>query len=220
MANSTVKELVNKVLRLSGDAKPLTATETIDGSLGGIAERILEFFNVVIADVEMKTNWNFLRSDSFGTTDGINDTFEFTGADDVAAAKAVSVTIDGVGSLQELSPAQFASQLAIGTLTTPTYFTRQTSAAGKLQVQIYPTPPAGQTLNVTAYKTATRFVVGTDTTVSEFEDTLLIYGALMHLDSYDGLDRGYAQLFGSHLANTLMTNFGNREYRVTMDSYQ
>ena len=64
MASSTTLELANKVLRGTGDADQLT---TISGSVGGIGERIVEFLNLTIGDVEKAVNWPFLRVSAQGS---------------------------------------------------------------------------------------------------------------------------------------------------------
>jgi len=218
LASSTALDLVNTVLRTTGDAKPVT---TIAGSTGGIAERIIDFLNLVIGDVEKRNNWPALRSNSQGTANGVDDIFEFTGAEDLRVGGAVSVWISGSGELlQELTPEQFDAALSSGQSGTPIYFQRGVAASGKLQVQIYPKPTAGSIVNSSGYKKATKFTTADDTATTEFDDELLVYGALMHLDLYDGLDRGYAALFKQQLDVTALEVMSSRQIAVAVDNYQ
>jgi len=218
MASSTALTLANRVLRLTGDANQQAA---IVGSVGGIAERIVEFINIVISDVEKKANWPFLRVDSSGVADGVSDTYTFVGTENVRIGGAVGASIQKLHALQELSPEQFdvvsAEQKIVGR---PQYFQRKANAtSGLLEIQIYPLPVAGDVINVTAYKKATRLTT-VNTSVTEIDDDILVYGALMHLDAYDGIDRGYASLYRYHLDTYLMEAQANRSYRVMVDTYR
>jgi hypothetical protein len=222
MASSTLKELTNVVLRTTGDLAELTATQTVAGASGGIGKRITDFFNLVIGKIEKESNWAPLRWDSQGTTDGINDTYEFNGADDMRAGGVVSVSIDTLGILEEVTTAQFDKLKSEGVIGgSASYFQRQISAAGLMQVQIYPLPAAGLTLNVRGYKKASKFTQPpVDTETTEFDDDLLVTGALMHIDLYDQIDRGYATLFMDGLAVAKLEAISNRQVRVTVESYK
>lgn len=224
MASSTALTLVNRVLSVTGDSKALA---TIAGSPGGIGERIVEFINLVIGEVEKKTNWPFLRSDSIGVGDGVNDAFVFTGTDDIRFGGAVSVWIANNGTARELTPEQFDVILSTPTAVTQTssstteyYFQRGVDATtGKLFVQLYPVPPAGAVIHLSGFRKATRLTT-TTTSTTEFDDDILIYGALMHMDAYDGMNRGYATLYAEHLAEYVMEQYANRSIQITTESYQ
>jgi len=217
--SSTLLTLVNKVLVTSGDSSPVT---TVTGSVGGIAERITEFLNLTIGAIENRTNWAALRVNASGLASGNDDVFDFIGLEDVRSGGAVSVWIANKGLMQELTPEQFDTQLALQSNTgNSLFFQRGTSVTdGKFQIQLYPTPANGDVISVSAYKRATRFDSAVDTSTTEFDDDILVLGALMHLDSYDGLNRGYAALYQDQLNSDVMANMSNRGTRVEVDGYQ
>jgi len=210
--------LVNDVMSMTGDSKQLS---TIAGSSGGIAERTVRFMNQVIADVEQMHNWAFLRTNAAGVANGVDDIFEFSGTEDVRVGGAVSVWIAGQGSLKELSPSQFDSVIGDNALTgsEPLYFQRGSNAAGTVQVQIYPVPASGTVINLSAYKEADRFDANDDASTTQFDDAVIRYGALMHTDAYDGLDRGYTALYKNHLDHMIISALSNTNYTVQPESY-
>ena len=218
MSSSTLLTLVNRVLATTGDA---SAVSTVSGSIGGIAERITEFLNLTIGAIENRTNWAALRVNASGTADGTTDVFDFSGTEDVRSGGAVSVWIATKGIMQELTPEQFDTQVALQLNEgNSLFFQRGAGTAGQLQVQLYPTPANGDIINMSAYKKATRFDATVDTGTTELDDDVLVLGALMHLDSYDGLNRGYAALFQDQLNADVMANMSNRGTRVEVDGYQ
>lgn len=216
MASSTALTLVNKVLRLTGDYK---AVSTISGSPANIAERIIDFMNLVLGDIENKANWPILRVNATGTGDGTNDIFDFTGSEDVRTGGAVSVWIAGQDRLDELTPEQFDRALTEGISGQPLYFQRGVSSTGKLQVQILPTPANGDVINMTAYAKATRLDAANDSSTTEFDDDLLVYGALMHMDLFDQIDRGYAALYKYKLNDAMSEFFRNAQFQIEVESY-
>jgi len=218
MASSTALTLVNRVLRLTNSNKQLAA---ITGSTGGVGERIIAFLNLVISDVEKKTNWPFLRVNAQGTGDGVNDIYEYTpsGSEVVEVGGPVSVWIAGKRRLDELTPEQFDRMTAEEANSGQSlYFQRGVSAAGNFQVQIFPTPANGDIINISAFQKGTR-LTETTTSTTEFPDDIFVYVALMHMDAYEGQTRGYAQLYADHLANSIMENYGNRQLQVEIESY-
>jgi len=100
----------------------------------------------------------------------------------------------------------------------PKIFQRGSSATGSLQIQIHPMPSAGSIINVSAYKRATRFTT-IDTSTTEFEDELITYGALMHMDAYDDMQRGYAALFKSAVNGAVLKLYSNSNHQVMTESY-
>jgi len=216
--SSSLLTLVNRVLATTGDAKAVT---TVSGSVGGIAERITEFLNLTIGAVENKSNWASLRVNATGAANGTDDVFDFSGTEDVRSGGAVSVWIAAKGMMQELTPEQFDSQVALQLNTGQSlFFQRGVSSANKLQVQLFPTPASGDVINISAYKKASRFDATVDTGTTELDDDVLVLGALMHLDSYDGLTRGYATLYQNQLSSDVLSNIANRGIRVEVDGYQ
>ena len=227
MASSTLFNLVNSVLRLSGDLNDITdtgGTSDVHDAAGGVGRRITEMLNLVITKIEREGNWAALREDSFGTTDGVNDTYEFIGAADARGSGTVAVWVSGYGRLDEVTAEQFAKLVAEGGVaaSTPLYFQRQLSAAGNLQIQMYPLPAANLTVNVSAYRKATKFSTNpaVDTETTEFDDDILVTGALMHLDLYDGLQRGYDVLFKDALNMMKLESMSNKHIRIEFEDYR
>jgi len=216
MSSSTALALVNDVLLLTGDYSSLS---TVAGAPGAIGERIIGFLNMTIADIERRGNWPELRVNAQGTADGITGIMTFSGTADLRADGAVSVWIPNHGELEEVSPEQFDIIVASGKMTgLPNIFQRGSDATGKLQIQIHPLPVSGTVINVSAYKHATRFT-NTDTSITELPDDLLRLGALMHMDAYDGISRGYAALFEKALDGTLSKLYSNSNYQIMVESY-
>jgi len=214
--SDTLLNLVNRVIRTTGDGQEVT---TVSGDL--LAERITDFLNQTIGDVEQVANWPRLRVDAQGTGDGSSGTFDFTGTENIREDGPVSVWISGDGRvLDELTPIQFDAQLSKSLTGKPLWFQRRVASTGKVSIQIYPVPASGSTVNMSAYKRATRFSSSTDSGTTEFDDDVLVYGALMHLDAYDGLDRGYATLFKRHLDMKVAMVYSNRVFAVDADSYR
>lgn len=215
--SSTALQLVNKVLRFTGSYKQLTA---IAGSVGGIGERIVEMLNLVIGDVESRTNWAALRSDSTGTGDGSTTIFEFVGADDVREDGPVSVTV-GRNALQEMTVEQLDAVKATQAVTGQSkFFTRGLSATGNAQIEIYPAPAVGDAITMSAYKRATRLDATLPNGTTEFDDELLVAGAVMHMDAYEGQNRGYAQIYASLVDRRLLSNYAGMKVVTTVDSYK
>lgn len=213
--SDTLLNLTNRALRETGDAKEVT---TISGSL--IAERITSFLNQVLGDLEQAieakppnnpVRWPFLRVDSTGTGDGTNDTFDFTGSENVREDGPIDVWIPTLGKLHPLKASDFDAHLALGESGNPEYFQIRVASTGKAEIQIYPLPANGLVINMSAYKRASRFDSTVDSGTTEFDDDILMYGLLMHLDAYDGLDRGYASLFKNHLISKGITLTGYLE---------
>ena len=216
--SSTALQLVNKILVLTGDYQKLV---TIAGAPADIGERIVHFLNEAISDIDSQANWPQLRLSVTGTGDGVNDTFEFGGTEDVRFDGAISVWIPNVGKLVELPPQEFDRVKAENVIRgNPIYFLRGVSPTGKLQIQFYPIPSNGQTLNVTAYRRATKLDPAIDTSVTEFDDELLIYGAMAHMDAFDGMDRGYGPMFQKALYDAVFKTYLNTEYRRNAESYK
>ena len=207
--SSPALTLVNDVLSLTGDAGSQT---TIAGS--GISERVVRFINIVSDQINARPiNWTQLRTNAQGTGDGVNDIFEFTGADDVQSTSVISVWLPAYGRVTEVTARQFDDAVADPsiTYTQPTIYQRGTNTAGQAQVQIYGLPASGDVINMSAYKKPTRLDPTDDNSVTEFDDDILILGTLMHMDAYDGLDRGYASLFNDRLDLMVLEEMRNME---------
>ena len=214
--SSTALDLVNKVLLLTGD---LTSITTIVGSTGNIGERIIGFMNLAISDIENRANWPVLRVNAKGAADGLTDVMTFSGTEKVGAESPVSVWIEGQKALTEVTAEQFDMIMAKTAVTgPPEVFQRGEDSTGNLQIQIYPKPAQGAIVNISGYKKATR-LTNSDTSTTELSDEHILYGALMHMDSYDGMDRGYAALFRSSVDGALLKLYSNANYQVMVDGY-
>jgi len=220
MASSSALTLVNKVLSLTGDYLP-TAT-AITGLPGYIGERIINFLNVVIGDVEKATNWPVLRVESSGTGNGTDTKWTFNGTEDVRVGGGVSVWIPQIGNLKELDAEQFNEIKALDSAGgNPRYFVRYVDAvSGKLGVEIFPAPLSGQVINMTAYRKATRLDAAIPTGTTDFDDDILVYGALKHMDAFDGMDRGYAAQYQNHLNDMIVSTHSNVDYVRTVEDYR
>ena len=213
---STALTLVNEVLLLTGDYQQVT---TIAGNPANIGERIVGFMNLTISEIEKSANWPILRVNSKGTADGVSSTFSYTGSGSLNADAAVSVWIEGQGKLDEVTPAQFDEIFASTSITgLPSVFQRGATTTGLLEIQVYPTPTAGAIVNVSGYRRATRLTT-VDTSTTELDDDLIKYGTMMHMDAYDGMDRGYAQLFKESLNSYKTKMFSNQSIRIMPESY-
>lgn len=217
MSSSTALSLVNSVLRMTGSFKQLS---TISGSVGGIGERIIEMFNITIAEIETKANWPELRVNVQGTANGTDGIFLFSGSEVVKADGPVSVWIATEGRMEEVTPSQFDEIVATTALVgNSKVFQRGSSPTGVAQVQIYPIPSNGELINMSTYKRATRLDATAPTGTTEFDDELLVMGASMHMDLYDRIDRGYAGRFKNMLDDKFMSYYSNNAIRVEIDKY-
>ncbi|NOR56980.1 MAG: hypothetical protein GQ474_00475 [Sulfurimonas sp.] len=225
MASSTLFELVNIVLRTTGDLDELTDNTlgtTVALAPSGIGKRIVDMLNLTIGKIERESNWAQLRENSVGTTDGVNDTYEISTVNDVKQGAPVAVWITDSGRLEEVTAEQFDKLRADGGSAAgiPQYFQRGVSATGNMSVQLYPMPATGYTVNVSGYRKATKFSQPpVDTETTDFNDDLLTTGALMHLDVYDGQPRGYDGLFIDLLASAKLEAISNRQVHIEVERY-
>lgn len=220
MASNSALTLVNRILSTTGD---YSALASLVGSPAAIADRIIDFLNIALSEVEQVSEWPELREEASFNGTGSAVEFIYVGASDVPPNGIGSVWIVGGDLLYELSGPQFdkvKAQAASGAV--PRYFRRgYDSITSKPSVEIYPAPAAGTgNVKVTMYKRATRFVAGDDsaTNKTELDDSLLIHGALMHMDAYDGMDRGYAPAYEKMKENAVMANTRNT-LRVPLGEY-
>jgi len=216
--SSDALTLTNRVLRLTGD---LPQVATIVGSVGGVAERIVEYLNLTIGDIERRRNWDILRVDASGLGNGVDALFDFGGAEDVRSYGGISIWITGQGSLTERTPEQLNELKAAPAPISgqPIYFTRKAGLTGKAQFEIFPAPSNGQVINMTAYRKAVRFDATVTTSTTEFDDDALVYGAMYHLDAFDGLNRGYAPIYNDIVLKMIEEATMNREIQAVPESY-
>jgi len=223
--SSDALTLTNRVLRLTGDLPQITGSPkqaaAIIGSVGGVAERIVEYLNLTIGDIERRRNWDILRVDASGLGNGVDALFDFGGTEDVRSYGGISIWITGQGSLAERTPEQLNELKAAPAPISgqPIYFTRKAGLTGKAQFEIFPVPSSGQMVNMTAYRKATRFDATVATSTTEFDDDALVYGAMYHLDAFDGLNRGYAPIYNDIVLKMIEEATMNREIQAVPESY-
>lgn len=219
MASSSALVLVNNCLELTGDYVDLTDIYTSPNNIG---LRYLNFLNLVIADLGRfgGGNWPQLRVDSQGLADGVTGIMEYSGSDIIRADGPVSVWLGNrtMPPLDEVTPAEFNTIVANNELTgLPSVFQRGVSSSGNMTVQIFPIPAKDDIINVTAYRKPTKLASNTDTT--DFDDDILIAGAMKHADAYDGLDRGYGAEYANLKAELYTRVYGNMKIRITPEDY-
>jgi hypothetical protein len=222
MASSIALTVVNKVLSTTGDYSALPA---LTDSPANIAERVLDFCNITLADLEGASIWPALKVEGTFTGDGTTTAFTYLGAEDIPAHGISSVWVVGGDLLDELNTPQFDRVRAQGASgAAPKYFTRS-FVNNKPVVEIYPAPAAASTVRTTMYRRATPLSYVASTTLTpetwtttEFDDNLVVYGALMHLDAYDGMDRGYKVLYDGIKTAVVAQNTRNT-LRVPLGEY-
>jgi len=221
MAGSTLKELVNKVLRTTGDLDELGNNDTVSNTAGGIGKRIVDFFNLVISDIEKSTNWDFLYS--LETIDVIAPTSEVV-SQDIYNGISVSVTLSGKAIvLKELTISQLLEvRLQLSSQSGVDFFARRSDpSTGTMTMMFVTELPIGSVVNVSGYRRARTFdtLLIDDTATCDFDDTIVVYGVLAQLDSFDQLNRGYSSMYASQLTNSILFQNSNKETRVTVESY-
>jgi len=216
MATSTALIFVNKVLSLTGDLPALT---TVVGSPNGIADRILNFANLTIDSISRKSDWPELRLDFTGSTD--NTGYMTIPSSNNANFRGITYVSSGKHLLEAASASQMAKMVAENTIggQAPRFYNRSQDINGSLQIQLYPVPASGDTVNLTAYVEPNVFTV-LDTSTASFYDALVLYGTLAQLDIYDGQDRGYAIMFANELKQALTATFDGDGFRITPESYR
>lgn len=216
MASDTALNLVNQILVMTGDYEKLA---TVVGSPANIAERYIHSLNYTIDDLRNTIQFEELRYDFTGTADGINDTWDTSGAN-VEPSAAVKVTVDKNvleevtwGRMQELKATNpYPGQ--------PAFFSRLSTSTGNLSIQIYPTPATGQTINIVSSITPTKFTLN-DTDTTEINDnTLLVMGAIAHADAFVGMERGYMQLYQAMKRERWVARNRNLDLRVQVEDYR
>jgi len=217
MASATALTLVNRVLSTTGD---YTSLSTVVGSPGGIAERIINFLNITIADVGRIMDMPILYNTFSATADGLNGVWA---SPDVTSANdsTIAVSVDRQ-YLEEVSLAQMTRHKTVRDITgLPQVFSRRRNAAGGLEVEIYPVPASGSLINIEAYNNPSELTV-TDLATTELTgiDDILVLGALSHMDAYDGMNRGYEAKYQAS-KNKLFTHLNrNKQIRIQPESYR
>lgn len=216
MASDTALNLVNRILRMTGDYTPLT---TVVGSPANIAERYIDSLNITIDDARNHIDFEELRYDFVGTADGTNSVWDTSGAN-VEPSAAMTVTVDN-NVLEEVSWKRMQDMRATNYITgQPAYFSRLSTATGNLSVDIYPTPANGATITIISSIRPTYFTVN-DTDTTEINDnTLLVLGAIAHADAYAGMERGYMQLYMRHIADRWVNRNRNLNIRIIPEDYR
>ena len=215
MASDTALVLVNRIFRTTGD---YGSVATVVGSPSDIAERAIDFLNIALKDLTRLIDFDVLAASFTGTGDGINSQYISSG---ILASpdSAISVTVD-TNIVEEVSRKKLNEMRDSQQLSgVPTYFCRVSDANNNLGVDIYPLPASGATIKVLAQQTPTLFTVADASTTEIDENELLVLGAIAHMDSFSGMERGYMQLYEASKNNLWVKNFSNQGLRVTTESY-
>jgi len=219
MARSNSLSLVNTVLSRTGDFPSLS---TLLNSPANIAGKIVGMMNTSLAKIESVTAWPQLRITESFIANGGSTVFTYTGAEDISPTSIISVYIAGGDSLVELTDQQLDRVKSHTNGTTPRYFRRSfipsNNTNSQPSIEIYPTPPINAVITVTYYARATRFSINSDTSKTDFDDELVLAGALYYSDLYDGLDRGYKAIFDELLSLVARDNSRNTLH-VTIDDW-
>lgn len=217
MASATALTLINRVLSIVGDYSALV---TVDTSPSGIAQRIINFLNIVLADISRIQDFPILKENYSAVGDGLNSQWQASTAG--ANSNSILSVVVGDAALEEKSPDQFAKAVAEDDLSGASQiYTVERAVTGELQVNIHPTPASGISITVLAYNDPTEFTLAdaSTTELTGFDDVLIL-GVLAQMDSYDKESRGYEQRY--QLAkNKLYTHTNrNKTIRVTPEDYR
>jgi len=192
--NSTALVFVNKILSLTGDNPALT---TLAGSPGSIADRIINFANLVIADLnDAPVNWEQLRVEMTGTGDGASTEYQVSTTDIVYPEDIEEVTIFQ-NPITEVTKAQMQRYMSQNLSGNPQFWSRKLGTLADAAVDIYPAPGTAHTITMSAYRQPVYFDVAVDSGTNDFDDRIMIYGTLAQMDGYDGLDRGYGAMYAT-----------------------
>jgi len=220
MPSDNALTLINRVLRTTGDYSQLT---TVVGSPAGIAERIIDYMNIVLKDIVRKVEFPELLSKFQATADGINSIYTST-LSFATVGSGVSVIIDGIGKMEEISPTRLdemrAQPFIQGIYGRPQYFARIAGLNNQLAVDVYPTPQANSIITVSTYLSPTLFTP-IDTSITELSNNdIIVLGTLAHLDAYDGLERGYMALYEKAKNDMWQHMVQGEQYRIQPESYK
>jgi len=216
MPSDNALNLVNRVLRTTGDYQPLS---TVVNSPAGIAERIIDYLNLVVEDLDRKIDWPVLYSSFIGTGDGAMTVFMSSGIPS-SVNSAISCTIDRHVATEISRKALLEKRAQFPTAHGEYYFYRMAGVNNELGVDIYPAPANGSQVIVASTQRPTRFTVDDNSTTEIAADDLLVLGALGHLDAYDGVERGYFQLYEAEKNRMWTYMNSNSQYRVEPESYR
>jgi len=216
MPSDNALNLVNKVLVATGDYAKLT---TVVNSPADIAERIINFANITLADIGRNVDMPIVRDVFTATGDGTNSIWESTQAN--SAAFNINYVVVGQSRLRELTVAQLAEARATRSMVgLPQVFARRATGSGTMSIDVFPTPSAGTNIEVVSYKTPAQFTLS-DTSTTEMNniDDLLVLGCLMHMDAYDGMQRGYAALYEKAKLKLMQDTYKTTQIRIQPESY-
>jgi len=216
MASDTCLNLVNKVLRLTGDSEVVA---TVVGSPANIAERIIDFMNIVLQDVCKKIEFPELFTTFTSTADGTSSQYIAAGFT-TRPRSGLTCTVDA-RLLEEVSHRRLHELRAQNSYTgLPVVYARIAGSNGELGIDVYPIPASGATITILAAKEPTLFTV-TDSDTTEIQaDDLLTLGAIAHMDAFSGMERGYMQLFEAAKNRTWKDTYEHQAYRVQPESYR
>jgi len=216
MASDTCLNIVNKVLRMTGDHEVIT---TVVGSPANIAERVIDFMNIVLKDICKKIEFPELFTAFTSTANGVDTQYVADGFV-TRPRSGLTCTVDNT-LLEEVSHRRLHELRAQNTYTgLPVVYARIAGVNGELGIDIYPMPPSGSTITILAAKEPTLFTVSDTSTTEVQADDLLELGAIAHMDAFSGMERGYMQLYEAAKSHTWKDTYEHQAYRIQPVSYR
>jgi len=216
MASSTALELVNRALITTGDYAKLN---TVINSPADIAERIISFLNLVVADVGRIMDFPILSEVFNGISDGTSSKFQSSTGTGMAANSVRSCSVNGI-RLELVTDAQLVSYRADGIAGLAQFFSITRLPTGELEADVFPTPASNLPVSIIASNDPSPFtLVDTSTTEYTGMDDILLLGVLQHMDAFDGLNRGYAKLYAEAKLKLYTHMNRNMQIRITPESY-
>ena len=215
MASKTALDLVNEILVQVGDYSKIVS---LANSPDNVAERTVNFMNLVLQDLVRKIDFPALSTSFTGTGDGVQH--EFISAITTSSPhSAVACTVD-TAVLEEVSRKHLNemrdSQYASGR---PAFFTTISGPSNELGVDIYPTPATGASIHVLSRLNPTPFTM-VDTSTTELNaDDLIVLGTIAYLDRFAGEERGFMRLYEASRDRLWTQMFSNQQYRIVTEDY-
>jgi len=218
MPSDTALNLVNRVLRTTGDYPPIT---TLINSPSNIAAKIVDFMNLVVEDIDRKFEFNELQSSFQATANGTSSVFISANLLSKTST-GVDCLIDGIGRLTEVSPSRLAEMRATPSqfVAQPQYFARKSGLNDEIGVDIYATPANGSIITVTSFEKLNQFTLNDASTIKVNVDDMIVLGSLAHMDAYDNIERGYMQLYQKTKDDMWQKMMGNVQYRTEVEDYR
>jgi len=216
MSSDTVLNFVNKTLRITGDYEPLA---TVIGSPANIADRIVDYMNIVLDDITRKIEFRELITPFISIANGVDSEY-ITTILTTRPRSSLGLSI-GTMPVEELAPIDLNKMRDqnLGISGTQ-YYARISGPNGEAGVDMYPTPVQGTEIRLYASQEPTKFTVA-DASVTEVQaDDLILLGTIAHMDSYSGMERGYMQLYEASKNRAWRDTYEHQQLRVQPESYR